>query len=73
MKTWVSVLPKPVQMTLGVSLYWIQIAILATRCLIQQVRGEEPDCPDCWKCESMRVLLLCVIAFLGTKLTIWVL
>lgn len=80
MTTWVNLLPKWLQLALGVTLmtvhnitYWVQIAVLAAQCLYQEVRGEEPDCPDCWKCESMRVLLLCILAFLGTKIVLWVL
>lgn len=39
---------------------------MAVICLWQEVKGEEPDCPDCWKCESMRVVVLCLFALLVT-------
>ncbi|MFM7009143.1 MAG: hypothetical protein ACKO0Z_07375 [Betaproteobacteria bacterium] len=54
-------------------IHWGEIAYWALICLIQEMKGEEPDCPDCWKCESMRVLILCLVAFVVTKLSLWVL
>ena len=51
--------------------YWLHIAVWAVICLWQEVRGEEPDCPECWKCESMRLLVLCVGAFTITKVLLW--
>lgn len=51
--------------------YWAGIAVLALVCLWQEAKGEDPDCPDCWKCESMRVLFLCLGAFIVTELLLW--
>lgn len=42
---------------------WAEIAYMAVICLGQEIKGEEPDCPKCWKCESMRVVVLCLFAF----------
>jgi len=39
--------------------HWLEIAQMAVVCLWQEIKGEEPDCPYCWKCEMMRVMLLC--------------
>lgn len=43
--------------------HWAEIAVMAVICLWQEVKREEPDCPKCWKCESMRLLVLCLFAF----------
>lgn len=47
-------------------LHWFEIAVLAVECLWQELKGEEPDCPECWKCESMRLLVLCLFAAIVT-------
>lgn len=53
-------------------LYWFDIAVLAVQCLWQEVKGEQPDCPDCWKCESMRLLVLCIVAAVLTLIVKWI-
>ncbi len=50
--------------------HWAEIAWMAAVCLTQELRGEEPDCVPCWKCESMRLLILCgltVVVASGVK------
>lgn len=54
-------------------LHWFEIAVMAVVCLLQEIRGEDPDCPKCWKCEMMRVLTLCLVAGSLTALLKWVL
>jgi hypothetical protein len=51
--------------------HWFEIACMAVVCLWQEVRGEEPDCPKCWKCEFMRIVVLCFGAAVGIKLFTW--
>lgn len=48
--------------------HWIEIAYMALVCLLQEIKGEEPDCPVCWKCELMRVVVLCIVAACVAKL-----
>lgn len=45
------------------TLEWAEIAYMAVICLWQEARGQEPDCPACWKCEAMRATVLSVAAF----------
>lgn len=54
-------------------LEWVEIAYMAIVCLWQEARGQEPDCPACWKCEMMRVIVLCTGAFVLTKIVLGVL
>lgn len=53
------------------AVHWAEIAILACQCLWQELRGEEPDCPSCWKCEMMRVVVLSIGAYTLTTLLKW--
>ncbi len=46
--------------------HWFEIAVMAVVCLWEELNGEEPSCPKCWKCEFMRVVVLCVGAFITT-------
>lgn len=43
--------------------HWFGVFVLAAGCLLQEFRGEEPDCVPCWKCEMARVVLLSATTF----------
>ena len=48
--------------------HWVEIAYMAVVCLIQELRGQEPDCPACWKCEMMRVIVLSLAVSVAVKI-----
>jgi len=52
--------------------HWFSIFLWAHVCLWELVTGQEVSCPPCWKCTTMRYLLIILyglaIGMIGAKL-----